>query len=56
MSATALDRDLQAFAVELFEHSGGIADWPSPDVPGSVVVPSDVATADSVSAAYEWAK
>ena len=28
MSATALDRDLQTFAVELFERSGGVADWP----------------------------
>jgi hypothetical protein len=45
MTASALDRDLQTFAVELFEHSGGIADWPAPDVPGSAVVPSEVATA-----------
>jgi hypothetical protein len=45
MAATALDRDLQAFAVELFEHSGGAADWPVLEFPGSAVVPSDVATA-----------
>jgi hypothetical protein len=45
MSATALDRDLQAFAVELFEHSGGAADWPALELPGSVVVPPDVVRA-----------
>ena len=45
MSTTALDRDLQTFAVELFEHSGGVADWPVLEVPGSVVVPRDVASA-----------
>jgi hypothetical protein len=45
MSATALDRDLQTFAVELFEHSGGAADWPVLGFPGSVVVPRDVAAA-----------
>jgi len=45
MSATALDRDLQKFAVELFERSGGIADWPAPELPGSVVVPREVAAA-----------
>jgi hypothetical protein len=45
MSSTALDRDLQTFAVELFEHSGGVADWPVLELPGSVVVPPDVATA-----------
>ena len=28
MSATSLDHDLQTFAVELFERSGGVADWP----------------------------
>ena len=42
MSTTALDRDLQTFAVELFEHSGGVADWPVLELPGSVVVPADV--------------
>jgi len=45
MSATALDHDLQTFAVELFEQSGGVADWPAPQAPGSVVVPHDLATA-----------
>ncbi len=45
MSATALDRDLQTFAVLLFEHSGGAADWPAVEFPGSVVVPRDVAAA-----------
>jgi len=44
-AATSLDRDLQAFAVELFEHSGGVADWPVLEIPGSVVVPPDVANA-----------
>lgn len=37
--ATFLDRELRAFAVELFERSGGVADWSAPEVPGSVVVP-----------------
>lgn len=45
MSARSLDRDLQTFAVELFERSGGVADWPEPEIPGSVVAPPDVATA-----------
>ena len=50
MSNVALDRDLRTFAVELFEHSGGIADWPVSDdsdlaASGSVVVPPDLATA-----------
>lgn len=45
MSTSALDRNLQAFAVELFERSGGIVDWPAPEVPGSVVVPPAVASA-----------
>ncbi len=44
MPATALDRDLQTFAVLLFEHSGGAADWPAVELPGSVVVPRDVAS------------
>jgi hypothetical protein len=43
MSGTALDRDLQAFGVELFEHAGGVAEWPAADVSGAVVVPADVA-------------
>ena len=45
MTATALERDLQTFAVELFERSGGAADWPVLEFPGSVVVPRDVAAA-----------
>jgi hypothetical protein len=45
MATTALDRELRAFAVELFEHSGGVADWPAPLASGSVVVPPDVAGA-----------
>lgn len=45
MTATALDRELQAYAVELFERSGGVADWPAPEAPGSVVAPADVAMA-----------
>ena len=44
MSVTALDRDLQAFTVELFERSGGAADWPAPELPGSVVVPLEIVT------------
>jgi hypothetical protein len=43
MAAVDLNRDLQEFAVELFEHSGGIADWPALDVPGTVVMPAKVA-------------
>jgi hypothetical protein len=45
MSATALDRDLQTFTVEMFEHSGGVADWSAPEAPGSVVVPREIASA-----------
>lgn len=45
MSATALDRELQAYAVELFERSGGVADWPVAEAPGSVVAPAEVAAA-----------
>jgi len=45
MSNLDLNRDLQAFAIELFEHSGGIADWPALEVPGSVVMPAKVAKA-----------
>jgi hypothetical protein len=45
MSATAIDRELRTFAVELFERSGGIADWPAPETAGSVVVPPGVAAA-----------
>lgn len=44
-AGTPLDRDLQAFAIELFERSGGIADWPSTSAPGSVVVPPELAAA-----------
>jgi hypothetical protein len=43
MPATALDHELQAFTVELFERSGGVADWPEPDLPGSVVIPPELA-------------
>ncbi|MBX9788106.1 MAG: hypothetical protein K2Y37_04265 [Pirellulales bacterium] len=43
MSVTALDHELQAFAVELFERSGGAADWPTPELPASVVVPPEIA-------------
>ncbi len=45
MSTTALDQDLRAFAVELFEHSGGVADWPTLEEPGSVVMPPEVVSA-----------
>jgi hypothetical protein len=45
VATTALDQDLRSFAVELFEHSGGVADWPTPAAPGTVVVPLDVAKA-----------
>jgi hypothetical protein len=45
MARTTLDQDLRTFAVELFEHSGGVADWPEPGTPGSAVVPSSVAAA-----------
>jgi hypothetical protein len=43
--ATALDRELRTFAVELFEHSGGLADWPEGAASGSAVVPLKVAQA-----------
>ena len=43
--ATSLDRELETFAVELFERSGGVADWSTPEVPGVVVVPSRLAAA-----------
>jgi len=43
--AVALNQELQAYAVELFERSGGVADWPEPESPGSVVMPPEVATA-----------
>ncbi len=43
MSTVEINRDLQAFAVELFEHSGGIADWPEIEVPGTAVMPVKVA-------------
>ncbi len=45
VSGTSLDRELQAFAVELFERSGGAADWPVPEAPGEVVVPPELAAA-----------
>ncbi len=45
MPATALDRELQTFAVELFERSGGVADWAEPDASGSVVIPPELAGA-----------
>jgi hypothetical protein len=45
MATTALDRDLRAFAVEMFEHSGGLADWPAALTSGSVVLPPEVASA-----------
>jgi hypothetical protein len=41
--SSALDLSLQAFAVELFEHSGGVADWSTPEIPGSVVIPRELA-------------
>jgi hypothetical protein len=43
VSKTALTQDLRSFAVELFERSGGVADWPELEHPGSVVMPSGVA-------------
>jgi hypothetical protein len=45
MPSSSLDRDLQTYAVELFERSGGVADWPAPEDSGSVVVPPDLADA-----------
>lgn len=41
----ALEHQLRNFAVELFERSGGIADWPVGDDAGSVVMPPNVAIA-----------
>lgn len=45
MAAADLTKDLHAFALDLFERVGGIADWPAPDAPGSVLVPPAVAAA-----------
>ena len=45
MATTPLDRELRAFAIELFEHSGGVADWPAAQASGSAVVPPGVANA-----------
>lgn len=45
MSTTALAHELQAFAVELFERSGGVAEWPEQADAGSVVMPGAVAAA-----------
>jgi len=45
MPLSPLDRDLQLFAVELFERAGGAADWPEPELPGTAVVPREVALA-----------
>jgi hypothetical protein len=45
MATTVLDRELRGFAIELFEHSGGVADWPAGEASGSVVVPPEVASA-----------
>jgi hypothetical protein len=45
MATTALDRELRTFTIELFEHSGGVADWPAALASGSVVVPPEVAGA-----------
>jgi hypothetical protein len=45
MSSSTLAHDLQAFAVELFERGGGLADWPAVELPGRVVMPPDVAAA-----------
>lgn len=42
---TSLDRELQTFAVELFERSGGVVDWPLPEAPGAVMAPSSLAAA-----------
>jgi hypothetical protein len=39
----SLNRELQTFAVELFERSGGVAEWSSPEDLGSVVVPPALA-------------
>ncbi len=41
----SLDRRLQAFGIEMFERSGGVADWSTPDACGSVVVPAELAAA-----------
>ena len=41
----SFDHELRAFAVELFEHSGGVADWSVSDSPGTVVVPPSLVAA-----------
>ena len=48
MPAMSLDRDLQEFTIELFERGGGAADWPRPDVPGTVVISPELAKAASL--------
>jgi len=45
MASVDIQQDLQEFAIELFERSGGIADWPRLDAPGSVVMPSRLVAA-----------
>lgn len=45
MATTALDRELREFTLELFDHSGGVVEWPESQTAGSVVVPPDVAQA-----------
>lgn len=48
MADTTLDRDLKTFAVELFEHIGGLVEWPSEDGVGSVIVPPKLAASVSL--------
>lgn len=45
VEASALDRDLLAFSVHLFEQCGGMVEWPSLTEVGAVIVPTEVATA-----------
>jgi hypothetical protein len=45
MPTTTLDRELRAFALELFEHSGGVADWPESEAMGTAVLPEKTAHA-----------
>jgi hypothetical protein len=42
---TTLERELQNYAVRLFEQCGGIAEWPERAEAGSVVVPPELAAA-----------
>ncbi len=47
MSST-IEHDLHSFATQLLERVGGIVDWPEPQSPGTVMVPSELVGATSL--------